>query len=411
VITAIVDTDAHVTEVADLWTSRVSTKKWGDLVPHLELVDAPKTFEEAKALVYGEHLPKMQAWVTGDTTLAMAGASAYAGWHEPFPMHPPTIEEAHPAAHDATQRLALMDEQGIYAQGLYPNVGGFGSARFREMPEQELAFACVRAYNDYLYEWVSPARQRFILNAAIPYWNIAEAVREVERVAAMGFKSAIFSGAPQDHGLPFLADPHWNPLWSAVQSAGMVISFHLGSGNFLGRHFQWDRVKHETEADVLARLITMGFLDGASHVVDLLHSGVLRKFPDLKFVAAESGIGWIPFVLESADYHYAEATEGRMRDDLLPSERFQRQVYASFWFEEIAPSLLLDEIGTDNVIFETDFPHPSCLWPSERVAEVVDRLGSLPGDVSRKILQTNAAKLYGLDADLILAWETGRASS
>jgi predicted TIM-barrel fold metal-dependent hydrolase len=307
--------------------------------------------------------------------------------------------------------LALLDEQGIYAQGLYPNVGGFGSARFRQMPEQDLAFACVRAYNDFLYDWVAPARERFILNAAIPYWEITEAVGEVERVAAMGFKSVIFSGAPQDHGLPFLADPHWDRLWSATQASGMAISFHLGSGNFHGRHFQWERVQHEAEPDVLARLVTMGFLDGATHVVDLLHSGVLRRFPDLKFVAAESGIGWIPFVLEAADYHYREALSGRRADDLLPSERFRRQVYASFWFEETAPARLLDVIGDDNIIFETDFPHPSCLWPSDHVADVLRGLEALPDEVQRKILQTNAADLYGLDPVRIQAWERSRSAA
>jgi predicted TIM-barrel fold metal-dependent hydrolase len=401
---AIVDTDAHITEAPDLWTSRVS-KKWGDLVPHLEMVDPPRTFEEAKGLVYGDHLPRMQAWFTGDTKLAMAGASAYAGWREPFPLHPPTIEDAHPASYDVTKRLALMDEQHIFAQALYPNVGGFGSARFRVMPEQELAFECVRAYNDFLKDWTSAAPDRFILNAAVPYWNLDEAVKEIHRVGPLGFKSVIFSGAPQDHGLPYLADPHWNRLWAAAQAHGMAISFHLGSGNFHGRHFQWERVQHEDESDVLARLITMGFLDGASHVVDLLHSGVLRRFPDLKFVAAESGIGWIPFVLESADYHFREATADRDNDDLLPSERFQRQVYASFWFEEVAPARLLDVIGTDNVIFETDFPHPSCLWPSEHVTSIVDRLSGVPEEVLRKVLQTNAVKLYGLDQVALASWE------
>ena len=132
-------------------------------------------------------------------------------------------------------------------------------------------------------------------------------------MAPLGFKSVIFSGAPQDHGLPYLADPHWNRLWSAADTAGMSISFHLGSGNFQGRHFSAERVKNEPMTDILARLITMGFLDSAQHVTDLLHSGVLYRYPNLKFVAAESGIGWIPFVFESADYHYKEASGGHDR--------------------------------------------------------------------------------------------------
>jgi len=402
---ALVDTDAHITESPDLWTSRVSSK-WGDLVPHLELVDPPKTFAESRNLVFGEHLPKMQAWYSGDVRLAMAGASAYAGWHEPFPLHPPTIEEAHPASNDLASRLAVMDEQGIYAQALYPNVGGFGSARFRQMKEQELALECVRAYNDFLVDWTEPAAGRFIRTAAIPYWDIEATVSEAERVAGLGFKALIFSGAPQEHGLPFLAEPHWVPLWEVAERHGLAISFHLGSGNFHGRHFNYERVRNETPEDSFARLTTMGFLEGALHVTDLLHSGVLSRHPGLKFIAAESGIGWVPFVLEAADYHFLEGTGGRRTDDLLPSERFRRQVYVSFWFEQIAPARLIDCIGRANVIFETDFPHPSCLWPSEAVGAARENLSQLPDELQRRVLQTNAAELFGIDPTEVHAWES-----
>jgi predicted TIM-barrel fold metal-dependent hydrolase len=405
---AVVDTDAHVTEDPELWTSRVS-RKWGDLVPHLELVEVGKTREESGSMVYGDDLPPMQAWVTGATRLAMAGQSAYAGWHEPFPRHPPTIDDAHPASHDVCARLKLMDEQGIYIQGLYPNVGGFGSARFRVMKEQELALDCVRAYNDFLVDWTEPAHERFILNAAIPYWDIDAAVAEVERVAPLDFKGIIFSGAPQDHDLPYLADPHWDPLWTVAQAAGMAITFHLGSGNFHGRHNQNERARLSSDIETFTRIVTMGLLDGANHVIDLLHSGVLARYPDLNFVAAESGIGWVPFVLESADYHFKEAVSLRTSDDLLPSERFHRQVYVSFWFEETAPARLLDVIGERNVIFETDFPHPSCLYPTSEVRTRIDALNALPIDVRRRVLQENAAELYGLDLSKATEWEAARA--
>src|SRR5580698_6561627 len=88
---AVIDTDAHVTEASDLWTSRISSK-WGDLVPHIRMIKRGKTFEEARSLAFGPDLPPIEAWFTGDTMLAPAGASAYAGWKEPFPLHPPTIE-------------------------------------------------------------------------------------------------------------------------------------------------------------------------------------------------------------------------------------------------------------------------------------------------------------------------------
>ncbi len=89
-------------------------------------------------------------------------------------------------------------------------------------------------------------------------------------------------------------------------------------------------------------------------------SGVLPRFPDAKFVSVESGIGFIPFILEAADYAFGEAAMAKERPEfeLLPSEYFHRQVYGCWFFEEPAPQRLVDKIGAGNILFETDYPHP-----------------------------------------------------
>ena len=84
-------------------------------------------------------------------------------------------------------------------------------------------------------------------------------------------------------------------------------------------------------------------------MLDLLMSGVLTRFPELRFFAAESGIGWIPFLLECADYYFTRSGH-RVSVDMMPSDYFRRQVFVSFWFEETAPTKLLDEIGVDNIV-------------------------------------------------------------
>src|SRR5262249_45810919 len=103
----IIDVDTHISEPPDLWTSRVSVQKWGDLVLHV------KWDEKMKGL----------AWFIGDERVAAAPSIAMAGWKEPPPSNPPTYEDAHPGAYDAVERLKLMDEEQIYAHILYPNVG------------------------------------------------------------------------------------------------------------------------------------------------------------------------------------------------------------------------------------------------------------------------------------------------
>ena len=124
---------------------------------------------------------------------------------------------------------------------------------------------------------------------------------------------------------------------------------------------------------------------------------MLVRFPELKFVSVESGIGWIPFVLEAADYSYLEARPGRTCEwDMLPSEYFRRQVYACYWFETMAPTKLLGDIPVDNILFETDFPHPTCLFGNVR--ERIDvSLANASASDREKILWGNAARLYGIE--------------
>ena len=132
-------------------------------------------------------------------------------------------------------------------------------------------------------------------------------------------------------------------------------------------------------------------------MTDLLLCGLLPRFPELKFISVESGIGWVPFCLESCDYHFlaADIRKARPEFEMMPSDYFRRQVYACYWFEKIAPRKLIDDIGEDNILFETDFPHPTCLYGN--VQETIE--AGLEGQseaTRRKILWENAAKLYNI---------------
>jgi predicted TIM-barrel fold metal-dependent hydrolase len=110
----------------------------------------------------------------------------------------------------------------------------------------------------------------------------------------------------------------------------------------------------------------------------------------------ESGIGWIPFVLEAMDYQFQgnSVREERPEFNLLPSEYFARNVYACYWFEQVAPRRLIDKIGPDNVMFETDFPHPTSLFGDEVHARIKSGLSDCEQPIQRKILWDNAQKLY-----------------
>jgi len=123
---------------------------------------------------------------------------------------------------------------------------------------------------------------------------------------------------------------------------------------------------------------------------------VLARYPKIKFVSVESGIGWIPFILEAMDYQFQgnSVAEEHPEFDLLPSEYFARNVYACYWFEQTAPRRLIDKIGVDNILFETDFPHPTSLYGDEVHARIKGGLSDCEESVRRKIIWENSQKLY-----------------
>jgi predicted TIM-barrel fold metal-dependent hydrolase len=81
---------------------------------------------------------------------------------------------------------------------------------------------------------------------------------------------------------------------------------------------------------------------------------------------------------------------------MMPSEYFRRQMYACFWFEQHDVATSIERVGVDNVLFETDFPHPTCLYP-DSLEHVAISLAEVGPDVARKVLQDNAAKLYRIE--------------
>jgi predicted TIM-barrel fold metal-dependent hydrolase len=136
-------------------------------------------------------------------------------------------------------------------------------------------------------------------------------------------------------------------------------------------------------------------LHNAIQMLDVVMSGILPRNPDLRVVSVESGIGWIPFVHEALDhgFEYANVRAEKPEFEKKPSEYIREQVWACTFFEEFAPQKLLDVIGADRVMFETDYPHPVCLYGNVR--EKIDAaVSSHPEEIRRKILFENAAELY-----------------
>jgi predicted TIM-barrel fold metal-dependent hydrolase len=291
-----------------------------------------------------------------------------------------------------------MTEWGIDAACLFPNLLLFNSRVLEAAGTDALEFSndMMRAYNDFILDFSQAVPGHIIPLACLPYWDITASVKEAERCAEAGHRGLVMSGYPQIHGAPYLADPHWEQLWSAADSASMPIHFHAGSGDN-SAHANDERAQLEGSAVAAARGATEILLSNAVPICDLLASGILPRHPNLKFVSVESGVGWIPFALESLDSHFHryDVRSHRAEFNLLPSEYFRRQIYTTVWFEKLTP-FYIDRVGVDNIMFETDYPHPTCLIEDEIEAAIKHSLGDLDGDLRERILWKNAAELYRL---------------
>ncbi len=379
---AVIDVDTHLTEPPDVWTARMPAALH-DQVPHIERING------------------QDVWMAAGERLGAPGYYSMAGWDGVMPVSiPQTYDEIPAAMYDATERVAFLDREGIRAQVLYPNVGGFGNGYFLRLGDRELVSGCVQAYNDFLTDWCSTAPDRLVAVTALPFWDVDFAIAELQRCVANGHRAVNFCNQPQDYGEPPLAHRHWDRLWAAVREAGVPVSFHVGGGS-MGTQFT-DTAGMGWMTN-FARVSSLIFIDNMRCIADLIFGGVCHRFPEVKFVSVESGVGWLPSAMETFDWQWRNGGVGddHPEYDLLPSEYFRRQVFGCFWFERQSALAAIDRFE-DNILYETDYPHPTCQHPGPRTPAqrpreyATELLGGLPDEVVGKVLHHNAASLYGL---------------
>jgi len=380
----IVDADSHMTERHDLFTSR-APKGYEDKMPHVERINGAdmwviegKTFGKAGSGGTIDRQGKKHAFRDSQ------GGS----WG---------IGDVHPAAWDAKERIRLMDELGIHAQVLYPNSIGLGGQNlWNSVQDKTLVRLCVEVYNDALAEVQAESGNRLLPMPIMPAWDIAACVREAQRCADMGYRGVNMTADPQDSGSPDLGDPAWDPFWEVCAGLNLPVHFHIGASQTSLTYFgttYWPSQDNYVKPAIGGASL---FQNNSRLLLNSAYSGMFDRHPNLKMVSVESGIGWVPFMLEAMDYELEENAP-KWFDKLRkrPSEYFRDNWYATFWFETGRGDLqhLIDAVGEDNVMFETDFPHPTCLHP-DPVGAMRERTASLRPETTRKVMGENAAKLY-----------------
>ncbi|HEY7044664.1 MAG TPA: amidohydrolase family protein [Nocardioidaceae bacterium] len=402
----IIDCDSHLTEPPDLWTSRVPDSA-KDRVPVQKTADGRTAW-------YLDGAP----WASiGGNTIG-TGLQKRLGTHmvQPF-------DDIDHSAWSVKERLALLDQIGVWAQILYPNGIGFSSNHVFAIEDETTRKLVLQTYNDFLVDTQLESNGRLFPQALLPVWDIDFTVQEIARLVDKGITGFTMSDKPELIGLPELPEPYFDPMWDILNDTGTVVNFHIGSGN---RREETEAARASTSKAPgplppqrpggpipaaasptwrsfgrqrgFAVLATQGYMSNVRIIVNLCMSNLFDRFDKLKIVSAESGIGWVPFVLEAMEFQLdemvSEADEVSYQQR-RPTEYFRDHLYVMFWFEHSAPEKLIADIGVNNVLIETDIPHPTCLYP-DPMAHFARVLGHLPADMRRRVLQDNGSELYGI---------------
>jgi hypothetical protein len=202
-----------------------------------------------------------------------------------------------------------MDDSGVYAQVCFPNSIGLGGQGISDVvKDPELRLLCVQIYNDAAAEVQADSGGRLMVIPVLPAWDVNAAVAEARRVADLDLRGVNITSDPNDVGGPDLANRAWDPLWDG----------------------------------------TLLFIGNARVVNNIILSGMLDRHPKLQMVSVESGVGWVPFILEALDYEMSENAPDQLDPlSMLPSEYLKRNLYATFWFERNNLPTLVESVGPD----------------------------------------------------------------
>ena len=284
---------------------------------------------------------------------------------------------------DPELRVIDQDRDGVIAEVLY---GILGAAM--RLGDDEAAHEMMRIYNDWLAEFCATNPNRFAGLACIPSRDMQAAVAEIERVAARGVVRGIEIANTYD--MQPLFHPDWQPVWAAANAAKLPVHYHT-----IGPRMDYDYAALEPlqRRQAFAVHITSFQLAMSKVIMEIIFGGVLEANPDMRLVVGESGIGWIPYILEHMDLEWEDQFQD-LTLKLKPSEYWRRQCYATYQSDPVGVRLL-DILGEDNVMWGSDFPHPDGVWPDSQ--EFINReLADLSATTRAKLIRENAANLYGI---------------
>jgi predicted TIM-barrel fold metal-dependent hydrolase len=378
-------------EPAEVWATVVSVDD--------HVVEPPDAFEGRFPKKLADQAPRLvdtddggQAWIWLGEQVPNVGFNAVAGRpNSEYGFEPTRFDEMRRGAWDIQARLHDMDLNGVWGSLCFPSFlpGFIGHRLTLAPPDEELALAAMRAYNDWHLEaWCGAAPDRLIPNQITWLRDPVIAAEEIRRNAARGFKAVSFTEAPEKLGMPSMHTGYWDPFLAACEETGTAICIHVGSSGAT------PMTAPDAPPETVAVLF---FAYGMYAAVDWLYSKIPVRFPDIKIVLSEGGIGWVAGLIDRLDhcYKYQLGYLPTWRDvDLSPADVLRR----NFWFcaiDDESGLLTRHVIGVENILMESDYPHADSTWPHTQ-ATLQRHMRDIPDDEVRRMCWQNAVELFGM---------------
>ena len=361
----VIDADAHFYEPGDIWDSYVEP-----------------AYRDRRPIVTQVHGKAILEYEGAETMNALKSKTLFSMMDDKF-------GHAFRDSWSLESRLIDMDTEGWDIQVCLPTNG----AAAPSYKEPDLSAALCRAYNNWAYDFCSgdPGRIKFaaVVTGQDPQLMLNETRRAVVELGAV----SIFlpSAIPEK----MWHHPDYSPVWEVAQDLEVPLAVHgessaSGSPSTNARYAPLDGA-------FIALSETIGFpFENMINLGHFMYSGILDKFPNLKLLILEANSGWVPFWLNRLE-KYCEGRQSVFFDEhplkLTPQEYFLRQCAVAADADEPSIKYVVDYIGDDNIVFNTDYPHPDAPATNEPLANMMEQ--PLSDDTKRKILWDNSLKIYG----------------
>ena len=359
----VMSTDSHAIEPFPLWAERIDPK-YRDRLPRQEVIDGKKWLVQ----------DGMKPFPLVDTRLE--GEDAY---RQQPPLH-------------LEPRIRDISADGVDHEVLYPNRGSL----MYSTPDVDFAWAQMTVYNDWAWETYSMRQDMFTPVAAIYAADPERAAKEIDRVRKIGFKAVnlppkpVFGPHKREH-INYNLD-QFDPVWAMIEEADMALTMHVGSGS--------DPRIAKGPGGAVVNYAVHALVPAAEPVANLCASGVLDRFPKLRFMTVESGVGWVPWFLDAMDEVYKKHhfwVKPKLKNG-LPSDYYKAHGASTFNEDRAGLALAREHGLIDNFCWSSDYPHNEGSFPHS--SEAIERqLGGFTEEERAKMLGLNAAKFFRVDVD------------